>query len=102
MSLCDLDPAARMEAEILHLFMGRDLRLLSPVASVWQKEIKEAREAALEAFMTLDVEPLVTKPARVMPELDLPKPEYLHTIKLATTTVVKPTAVGTTYKAAKP
>lgn len=39
---------------------------------------------------------------RVMPDLGTLKSEYLHTIKLATPTVVKPTAVGTTYKVAKP
>lgn len=63
---------------------------------------KEVREAAVEDFLGLEMESLIAKPPRVMPELDLPKPEYLHTIKLTPHKVVKTTAVGTTYKAAKP
>lgn len=103
MSLCDFDPAARMEAQLLYLGMGYDLRLLGPLSHAWQKEIKESREVALEAFMTLNMEPLVTKPARVMPQLDLPKPKYLHTITLVNSEINKAHGVGfTTYKVAKP
>lgn len=54
------------------------------------------------AYMIAFNNPGTANAKRIMPDLDLPKPEYLHTIKLATPKVVKTTAVGTTYKAAKP
>lgn len=109
MSLTDFDPLARTEARMRYLAGGGDHRFLDPAEKDDPAElrammdyIQESRKAAIEDFLGLEMEPLIAKPPRVMPELDLPKPEYLHTIKLATPKVVKTTAVGTTYKAAKP
>lgn len=102
MSLEDFDPVWHQEARMRYLASGGDPRFLNPMDQAVVSEMKEFRERMVEAFMNTDMQPLITKPPRVMPELELPKPEYLHTIKLATPTVVKPTAVGTTYKAAKP
>ena len=102
MSLRSFDPAWQMEARMRYLASGGDPRFLNPMDQAVVSEMKEFREMMAEAFMNTDMKPLVTEPPRIIPELDLPKPEYLHTIKLATPKVVKPTAVGTTYKAAKP
>lgn len=83
-------PAQMMEARMRYLASGGNPKFLDPCDQPFE----------LPDFIhTLRMEPYIRPtPVRVMPELDLPKPEYLHTIKLN-----EPTAVGpTTYKGAKP
>lgn len=51
---------------------------------------RDMRRAAMEAFLeAVEMEPLATKPPRVMPVLDLPKPEYLHTIALTPPPIIR-------------